>query len=118
MITALAATYVVSLRANMRAPSLAAVHRPQCYGADATAALAAAVVKLRAFRGLPPVEQVDEIVPVVPEHCRHCQQPCPGTEAPRRGPAWRHQADPRIERYLVTRCRCRSGKRRNHQVHR
>src|SRR6266851_5039053 len=44
-----------------------------------------------ACRGLLPVEQVDEIVPVVPEHCRHCQQPFPGTEAPRRGRAWRHQ---------------------------
>src|SRR5436305_6598998 len=32
-----------------------------------------------AFRGLLPVEQVDEIVPVVPKHCRHCQQPFPGT---------------------------------------
>src|SRR2546421_7183737 len=44
-----------------------------------------------ACRGLLPVERVDEIVPVVPEHCRHCQQPFPGTEAPRRGRAWRHQ---------------------------
>src|SRR5438874_4363795 len=44
-----------------------------------------------AYRALLPVEQVDEIVPVVPEHCRHCQQPFPGTEAPRRGRAWRHQ---------------------------
>src|SRR6266851_1951310 len=44
-----------------------------------------------ACRGLLPVEQVDAIVPVVPEHCRHCQQPFPGTEAPRRGRAWRHQ---------------------------
>jgi transposase len=34
---------------------------------------------------------VDEIVPVVPERCRHCQQPFPGTEAPRRGRVWRHQ---------------------------
>ena len=44
-----------------------------------------------AHRALLPVEQVDEIVPVVPEHCRHCQQPFPGTEAPRRGRVWRHQ---------------------------
>src|SRR5712692_5379297 len=44
-----------------------------------------------ACRGLLPVEQVDEIVPVVPERCRHCQQPFPGTEAPRRSRAWRHQ---------------------------
>jgi transposase len=44
-----------------------------------------------ACRGLLPVEQVDEIVPVVPERCRHCQQPFPGTEAPRRGRVWRHQ---------------------------
>src|SRR5215216_6752229 len=44
-----------------------------------------------ACRGLLPVEQVDEIVPVVPEHCRHCQQPFPSTEAPRRSRAWRHQ---------------------------
>src|SRR3954454_24340210 len=32
-----------------------------------------------AFRGLLPVEQVDEIVPVVPERCRHCDHPFPGT---------------------------------------
>jgi transposase len=44
-----------------------------------------------ACRGLLPVEQVDEIVPVVPEHCRHCQQPFPGTAAPRRARVWRHQ---------------------------
>src|SRR5215207_6200193 len=44
-----------------------------------------------AFRGLLPVEQVDEIVPVVPEHCRHCQQPFPETAPRRRGRAWRHQ---------------------------
>src|SRR5438067_6846424 len=44
-----------------------------------------------AFRGLLPVEQVDEIVAVLPERCRHCQQPFPGTEPPRRGRAWRHQ---------------------------
>src|SRR3954467_2402923 len=30
-----------------------------------------------AYRGLLPVEQVDEIVAVVPDHCRHCQQPFP-----------------------------------------
>src|SRR5438105_150768 len=29
--------------------------------------------------------------PALPEHCRHCQQPFPGTEAPRRSRAWRHQ---------------------------
>src|SRR5262249_32649504 len=34
---------------------------------------------------------VDEIVPVVPEHCRHCWQPFPGTEAPRQARVWRHQ---------------------------
>ena len=28
-----------------------------------------------AFRGLLPVEQVDEVMAVVPEHCQHCQQP-------------------------------------------
>jgi transposase len=44
-----------------------------------------------AYRALLPLEQVDEIVPVVPERCRHCQQPFPGTEAPRRSRAWRHQ---------------------------
>ncbi|HEX2092423.1 MAG TPA: IS66 family transposase, partial [Longimicrobiaceae bacterium] len=44
-----------------------------------------------AYRALLPVEQVDEIVPVVPERCRHCQQPFPGTEAPRRSRVWRHQ---------------------------
>jgi transposase len=44
-----------------------------------------------ACRGLLPVDAVDEIVPVVPEHCRHCQQPFPGTEAPRQARVWRHQ---------------------------
>jgi transposase len=44
-----------------------------------------------AWRGLLPVEAVDEIVPVVPEHCRQCQQPFPGTEAPGRPRVWRHQ---------------------------
>src|SRR3954453_21268881 len=44
-----------------------------------------------ACRGLLPVEQVDAIVPVVPEHCRHCQQPFPGTEAPRRSRPGRPQ---------------------------
>ena len=35
-----------------------------------------------AYRGLLPVEQVDEIVAVVPDHCRHCQQPFPENAAP------------------------------------
>lgn len=42
------------------------------------------------FRLLLRVEQVDEVVVVAPEHCRHCQQPFPSTEARRRGRAWRH----------------------------
>jgi transposase len=44
-----------------------------------------------AYRALLPFEQVDEIVPVVPERCRHCEQPFPGTAAPRRSRVWRHQ---------------------------
>jgi transposase len=44
-----------------------------------------------ACRRLLPVDAVDEIVPVVPGHCRHCQQPFPGTEAPRPARVWRHQ---------------------------
>src|SRR5438445_8628963 len=35
------------------------------------------------YRGLLPVEQVDEIVPLVPERCRHCEQPFPATTARR-----------------------------------
>src|SRR5438067_8397894 len=41
-----------------------------------------------AFRGLLPVEQVDEIVAVVPEQCRHCAQQFPETAPGRRGRAW------------------------------
>jgi transposase len=44
-----------------------------------------------AYRGLLPVEQVDEIVAVVPERCRHCEQPFPETAARRRARVWRHQ---------------------------
>ena len=44
-----------------------------------------------AFRGLLPVEQVDETVAVVPERCRHCGQPFPETAARRRARIWRHQ---------------------------
>jgi transposase len=44
-----------------------------------------------AFRGLLPVEQVDEIVPVAPAHCRHCQQPFPEATTRRRARVWRHQ---------------------------
>src|SRR5215211_1035243 len=44
-----------------------------------------------AFRGLLPVEQVDEIVAVVPERCRHCEQPFPEPPARRRARVWRHQ---------------------------
>jgi transposase len=44
-----------------------------------------------AYRGLLPVEQVDEIVPVVPERCRHCEQPFPATTARGRARVWRHQ---------------------------
>src|SRR5947207_755237 len=43
------------------------------------------------FRGLLPIEQVDEIVAVVPERCRHCEQPLPETTARGRGRVWRHQ---------------------------
>src|SRR5438067_1926051 len=44
-----------------------------------------------AFRGLLPVEQVDEIVAVVPERCRHCEQPFPEAPGRPRGRVWRHQ---------------------------
>jgi transposase len=44
-----------------------------------------------AYRGLLPVEQVDEIVVVVPERCGHCQQLLPETAAKRRSRIWRHQ---------------------------
>src|SRR3954452_21287177 len=44
-----------------------------------------------AYRGLLPVEQVDEIVAMAPDHCRHCQQPFPENAAPRRARVWRHQ---------------------------
>ena len=44
-----------------------------------------------AFRGLLPVEQVDEIVPVLPERCRRCEQPFPETTARSRARVWRHQ---------------------------
>src|SRR5918912_2067003 len=37
-----------------------------------------------AYRGLLPVEQVDELVAVVPERCRHCQQLFPENAASRR----------------------------------
>src|SRR5215216_669914 len=43
------------------------------------------------FRGLLPVEQVDEVVLVVPERCRHCEQPFPESAARVRTRAWRHQ---------------------------
>jgi transposase len=43
------------------------------------------------FRGLLPVEQVDEVVRVVPAVCRHCGQPFPDTPARRRARVWRHQ---------------------------
>src|SRR2546430_15389554 len=43
-----------------------------------------------AFRGLLPVEQVDEIVPVLPERCRRCEQPFPETTARSRARVWRH----------------------------
>src|SRR5438477_2697514 len=41
-----------------------------------------------AFRGLLPVEQVDEIVPVLPERCRRCEQPFPETTARSRARVW------------------------------
>jgi transposase len=44
-----------------------------------------------AFRGLLPVEQVDEIVAVVPERCRHCGLLLPETAARRQPRVWRHQ---------------------------
>src|SRR5919204_4234269 len=44
-----------------------------------------------AFRGLLPIEQVDEVVVVVPEHCQHCQQPFPDPAGRPRGRVWRHQ---------------------------
>jgi transposase len=64
------------------------------------------------FRGLLPVEQVDEIVPVVPERCRHCEQPFPETAPGRRGRVWRHQVVEllplavRVTEYQMTRRRC------------
>jgi transposase len=44
-----------------------------------------------AFRGLLPVEQVDEIVAVEPQRCRHCAQLLPETTARSRARVWRHQ---------------------------
>jgi transposase len=44
-----------------------------------------------AYRGLLPVEQVDEIVAVVPECCRHCHQPFPEPATGRQAQVWRHQ---------------------------
>src|SRR5215218_5004394 len=71
-----------------------------------------------ACRALLPVEQVDEIVVVVPEQCQQCQQPFPGTKAPRRSRVWRHQVVEllplavRVTEYQMAARRCPScGKR-------
>jgi hypothetical protein len=71
-----------------------------------------------AYRGLLPVEQVDEIVAVVPERCRHCEQPFPETAARRRARVWRHQVVEllplavRVTEYQVAVRRCAAcGKR-------
>src|SRR5437762_7227035 len=44
-----------------------------------------------AFRGLLPVEQVDEVVTEVPEVCRRCGRSFPEIATDRRGRVWRHQ---------------------------
>jgi transposase len=71
-----------------------------------------------AFRGLLPVEQVDEVVIVVPEQCRHCEQPFPEGAAHRRARIWRHQVVEllalavRVTEYQMAVRRCLScGKR-------
>src|SRR3954469_14332841 len=43
------------------------------------------------FRGLLPVEQVDEVVRVVPAVCRHCGQLFPETPSRHGARVWRHQ---------------------------
>ncbi len=42
-------------------------------------------------RPLLPAERVDAVVVAIPEHCRHCQQPFPSTQARRPRCPWRHQ---------------------------